>query len=144
MSNKKKVMISGCFDPIHIGHIKLIESATKHGDLIVALHSDGFIENKKGFCFMKWNERCAILLSIKGVKKVVSFDDSGGTACEALEKYNPDYFANGGDQYVKNTPELLTCKKLGIETLWFVGGGKMQSSSELIERVITNASRFKK
>ena len=137
-------MVSGGFDPIHIGHIKLIEEASKHGDVIVALNSDEWLIKKKGYAFMNWSERKYIMSNIKGVKKVVSFDDSSGTACDAIETYTPDYFANGGDRYIKNTPEILTCKKLGVETIWFVGGGKVQSSSDLIEKVISHANRFDK
>ena len=144
MSKKKLVMISGGFDPIHSGHIKLIEAASKHGDVIVALNSDEWLKEKKGYSFMSWEERKIIISSIKGVKKVVSFDDTSGTACDAIETYSPDYFANGGDRYIKNTPEVLTCKKLGVETLWFVGGGKIQSSSELVEKASSNACKFGK
>ncbi len=93
MSKKKLVMISGGFDPIHSGHIKLIEAASKHGDVIVALNSDEWLKEKKGYSFMSWEERKIIISSIKGVKKVVSFDDTSGTACDAIETYSPDYFA---------------------------------------------------
>lgn len=141
MSFKKKVMVSGGFDPIHIGHIKMIEEASKYGDVIVALNSDQWLQDKKGYCFMSWVERKYILSNIKGVKKVISFDDSDGTASEALERFQPDYFANGGDRYLSNTPEIITCKKLGIELLWFVGGGKVQSSTDLIERMLSNENK---
>ena len=144
MSKRKTIMVSGGFDPIHIGHVKMIEDCSKEGDVIVALNSDEWLESKKGYSFMRWDERRYILLNIKGVKKVVSFDDTDGTACDALEKYNPDCFANGGDRYLKNTPEVITCQKLGIEMVWFAGGGKIQSSSELIEKAISNENRIKK
>ena len=141
---KKTIMVSGGFDPIHVGHVKMIESCAKHGDVIVALNSNQWLIDKKGYYFMKWEDRKYILSNIKGVKKVVPFDDRDGTACDALEKNSPDYFANGGDRYKKNTPELITCMKLGIEMKWFMGGGKIESSSDLIKRAIENENKFNK
>ena len=55
--------------------------------------------------------------------------------CKALEKFKPDYFANGGDRYDTNTPEMEVCDRLGIKMLWNIGGGKTQSSSELVNSV---------
>jgi len=55
-----------------------------------------------------------------------------GPVTEALERLKPDYFANGGDRKTNNTPEMDVCEKEGIEMLWGVGGGKIQSSSDLI------------
>jgi cytidyltransferase-like protein len=144
MSRRKQVMVSGAFDPLHIGHIRLIEAASAHGDVIVALNSDEWIRKRRGYFFMDWKERRELVLNIKGVKKVVSFDDSKGTACDAIEGYSPDIFANGGDRYKENTPEVITCNKLGVEMIWFVGGGKVQSSSELLERVFLHEDRLRR
>jgi glycerol-3-phosphate cytidylyltransferase-like family protein len=85
---------------------------------------------------MPWEERAEILMAIKGVTDVVQVDDSDGTVCEALRRIRPDYFANGGDRKVGNTPEGDVCAELGIEMLWGVGGtDKVQSSSWLIDAV---------
>jgi D-beta-D-heptose 7-phosphate kinase/D-beta-D-heptose 1-phosphate adenosyltransferase len=65
---------------------------------------------------------------------VTKVDDSDGTVCKALEKFKPDYFANGGDRYDTNTPEMEVCEKLGITMLWNIGGGKIQSSSDLVDK----------
>ena len=62
-------------------------------------------------------------------------DDSDGTVCEALKRIKPDYFANGGDRVLSNTPEMETCSELGIQMVWNVGGGKEQSSSDLVNTV---------
>jgi D-beta-D-heptose 7-phosphate kinase/D-beta-D-heptose 1-phosphate adenosyltransferase len=51
-----------------------------------------------------------------------------------LADVNPTYFANGGDRTNVNTPEMSVCKKYGIEMLWNIGGGKIQSSSDLVEK----------
>ena len=64
-----------------------------------------------------------------------SVDDSDNTVCEALKRIKPDYFANGGDRILSNTPEMKLCHELGIQMLWNVGGGKEQSSSSLVNNV---------
>ena len=131
-------MVSGGFDPVHIGHIRMILEASKHGDVIVVANSDDWLYRKKGFVFMEFEQRAEILASIKGVIKVSSVDDSDTTVCEAIRRLKPDIFANGGDRKRHNTPEQAVCEELGVEMLWGVGGErKANSSSSLVERVIT-------
>lgn len=130
-------MISGGFDPIHTGHIRMIQTAAKHGRVIAVLNSDEWLVRKKGFYFMSWKERAEIVLSIKGVVAVEKVNDADNTVCEALERLKPDYFANGGDRGMNNTPEQDVCKKLGIQLMWGVGGAyKANSSSDLISRIL--------
>ena len=134
-TRKKTVMVSGGFDPVHIGHIRMILEASKHGDVIVVANSDDWLYRKKGFVFMEFDQRAEILASIKGVVKVSGVDDHDGTVCEAIRRHKPDYFANGGDRKKHNTPEQAVCNELGVEMLWGVGGdSKANSSSDLIER----------
>jgi len=128
---KKRIMVSGGFDPIHKGHIRMIQEAARKGDVIVIINSDEWLMRKKGFVFMPFEERVEIIKSIKGVTSSLGIDDNDNTVCEALRKYRPDYFANGGDRTNTNTPEMAVCEELGIEMLWEVGGGKVQSSSAL-------------
>jgi len=130
--NNKTVMVSGGFDPIHVGHIRMIVEAAKHGNVIVVANSDEWLFRKKGYTFMGFQERKEILMSIKGVIDVVSVNDEDGTVCSALMEYKPTFFANGGDRNDKNTPEKLVCDELGIKMLWNIGGQKIQSSSELV------------
>ena len=134
--NKRKVVaVSGGMDCYTSGHAKLIKDAARYGDVVVILNSDDWLMRKKGYKFMPWEERAEILLSIKGVTEVVPVDDSDGTVCEALRRIRPDYFANGGDRKVGNTPEGDVCAELGIEMVWNIGGEKSQSSSWLIDAV---------
>ena len=133
MSKNKTVMVSGGFDPIHVGHVRMIQEAAKHGDVIVVANSDAWLERKKGYVFMPWEERAEIILSMRGVLDVLPVDDSDDTVCDALRRYSPGYFANGGDRKQNNTPEMDVCEELGIEMLWEVGGGKIQSSSDLVK-----------
>ena len=132
---KKLIAVSGGFDPIHKGHIRMIREAAKLGDVVVILNSDDWLERKKGYKFMNFEERSYIAGSIKGVIMKSGVDDSDGTVCEALRRIKPDAFANGGDRYDTNTPEMDVCKELGIEMLWNIGGGKEQSSSSIVNRM---------
>ena len=137
MSKKKKkvVAVSGGFDPIHIGHVRMIQDAKKLGNVIVFLNTDEWLKRKKGYVFMPWEERAEILLGIKGVKEVYSAMDSDDTVCEALKFYKPDVFANGGDRKPGVVPEYQICEELGIEMAFSVGGDdKPQSSSWLVEK----------
>lgn len=132
---KKIIAVSGGFDPIHAGHVKMINEAAQLGDVVVILNSDDWLVNKKGYKFMSFAERSYIAGSIKGVVMTTGVDDSDGTVCEALRRIKPDMFANGGDRIISNTPEMNICSELGIEMLWNVGGGKEQSSSDLVNKV---------
>ena len=131
---KDLIAVSGGFDPIHVGHVRMILEAAEHGDVIVIANSDAWLKRKKGFVFMPYEERAEILESIKGVFSVAEADDADDTVCSTLSVLVPDVFANGGDRKGDNTPEVALCKELGIKMLWNVGGGKIQSSSELVSR----------
>ena len=126
MSKEEKVtvMVSGGFDPVHVGHIRMIREAAKVGDVIVIANSDGWLHRKKGFNFMDFKARYEILDAIKGVILVDSVDDADGTVCEAIRRHRPTYFANGGDRHSENTPEVMLCKELGVELLWEIGGAE--------------------
>jgi cytidyltransferase-like protein len=130
----KKVAVSGGFDPIHVGHVRMIQAASQYGDVVVIANSDEWLRRKKGYSFMHFDERTEILMSIKGVTAVYKALDDDNTVCLSLKELIPDYFANGGDRKSTNTPEMFVCDKLGIEMLWNVGGGKIQSSSDLVKK----------
>ena len=132
--NRRTITVSGGFDPIHIGHVRMIQDAAEFGDVIVIANSDDWLMRKKGYVFMPFKERCEVLESIKGVIRAESVDDTDNTVCEALERLQPDMFGNGGDRLVGNTPEQVTCKELGIDMVFGLGGIKIQSSSELVEQ----------
>ena len=132
---KSTVMVSGGFDPVHVGHIRLILEAAKFGDVIVIANSDKWLFRKKGFVFMTFEQRKEILDAIKGVILVDAVDDKDGTVCEAIRTHKPTYFANGGDRRRANTPEVNLCQELGVEMLWGVGGDKKsESSSDLVKK----------
>lgn len=133
----KRIVISGGFDPIHPGHIAMIEDAKKYGEVHIIVNSDEWLIRKKGFFFQPWVDRKKILEAY--TPHVHAVDDTDGTVCEALRRIRPDYFGNGGDRGKTNTPELAVCDELGIEPVFELGGGKYSSSSALNakQRVVT-------
>jgi cytidyltransferase-like protein len=123
----KRIALSGGFDPIHPGHIAMIEDAAKYGEVHLIVNSDAWLVRKKGFFFQPWSDRKKILEAY--TPHIHEVDDTDGTVCEALRRIRPDYFGNGGDRGKKNTPELTLCEELGIKTVFELGGGKYTSSS---------------
>ncbi len=125
----KRIVISGGFDPLHPGHIAMIEGAREYGEVHIILNSDAWLTRKKGFFFQPWVDRKKILEAY--TPHIHAVDDSDGSVCAALQDIRPDYFGNGGDRGAGNTPELDVCAELGIEPVFELGGGKYSSSSEV-------------
>jgi len=140
--SEKTVMISGGFDPLHVGHLRMIKEASKYGKLIVVLNSDEWLVRKKNYNFMSWRDKKELIEGYTEVWKVVSVDDSDGTVCEALRREKPTCFANGGDRVAINTPEVQVCEELGIEMIWNVGGDKIRSSSSLVDDASYESKNF--
>lgn len=141
-SSLKIVVATGGFDPIHSGHIAYLEEASKLGDIvIVGVNSDDWLTRKKGYPFMPSTERVAIIKALKCVDHVVLFDDSDGSAIEAIHNARllyPDstiVFSNGGDRTMHNIPEQEAFKNdPSVEFVFGVGGDfKMNSSSWILQ-----------
>lgn len=131
----KTVAVSGGFDPLHYGHLQMFEAAKKLGDyLVVILNGDSWLMRKKGFVFMNSLQRAAIIGALKCVDQVYIHDSEEDDVCQALNKLNVDIFANGGDRKSDNTPEVQYCDHKGIQMAFNVGGGKIESSSEMVDR----------
>jgi len=134
----KIVICTGGFDPIHSGHIALLKEAKNLGHaLAVGLNSDEWLRRKKGHEFMPWSERSAIIENLKMVDVVFSFDDSDGSAIDAIKRVKEVYpddeliFANGGDRTKDNIPEMIF---EDVEFVFGVGGeDKKNSSSWILE-----------
>ena len=141
MSYNHVVMISGGFDPLHIGHLKYIIEASDINDgnviLVAVVNGDGFLERKKQYKFMPEYERAEIVDHIRGVDYTVVWDDGTQFVDGALRLIKPHVFAKGGDRSDTETMpdvEVLTCEELDIKLLFGVGGTqKLNSSSELVE-----------
>jgi cytidyltransferase-like protein len=134
----KIVIVTGGFDPIHSGHIAYFKAARALGDrLIVGLNSDAWLIRKKGRPFMPWTERNIIVANLDPVDATVMFDDSDGSAIDAIHKVKKLYptdqiiFANGGDRTQDNIPEMVFDD---VEFVFGVGGeDKKNSSSWILE-----------
>jgi cytidyltransferase-like protein len=132
----KIVIVTGGFDPIHSGHIALLKEAKNLGHaLAVGLNSDEWLRRKKGHEFMPWSERSAIIENLKMVDIVFSFDDSDGSAIDAIKRVKEVYpddeliFANGGDRTKDNIPEMIFDD---VEFVFGVGGENKKNSSSWI------------
>jgi len=130
------IALSGGFDIIHPGHIRMIKGAQNFGRVLIILNSDSWLMKKKGLVMMPWHERKEILLAIKGIDFVESVDDHDGTVCEALKRLKPNIFGNGGIRGQKNTPERQLCNELGIACVWGIGGGEQDVySNDILEKI---------
>jgi cytidyltransferase-like protein len=137
------VAVSGGFDPLHAGHVRLFKEAKARGDkLIVIVNNDNWLYKKKGYVFMPENYRKEIIEAIRFVDEVFLTDHSKDpddmSVCAALESIKPDIFANGGDRHSDNIPEIEICQKIGCKLVFNSGaGGKIQSSSWLVEQFLS-------
>lgn len=130
-----RVAIAGHFNPLHIGHINLIEEARKLGDyLIVIVANDQQAKKKRSKVFMSAEDRIKIISKIKEVDQVVLSIDVNRDVCVTLGEIKPDVFASGCS---KNHPdakrEIEACKIFHIKPVYNVGGEKIQSSSRLLK-----------
>lgn len=140
----KIVLSTGGFDPLHSGHIDYFKESKDLGDiLIVGVNSNEWLIRKKGNYFLDWNDRVSIIKELKSVSRVIAFDDSDGTANDAIKivlnmKDQDDIliFTNGGDRQIGTTPELEYWKdRSDIQFVFGVGGySKKNSSSDLLKR----------
>ena len=136
---RKAVIVSGYFNPLHVGHLELFEKAKQAGDfLIVIVNSDLQRELKGSKEFMSEDERLKIVQSIKGVDLALLSIDKDSTQNETLKHISKTMnmwdltFANGGDQNNNTIPEARICEELGISLIDGLGD-KIQSSSWLLK-----------
>ena len=150
---KKKydfALVSGGFDPVHLGHLRMLQEAKKLSDkVIVLLNNDAWLVKKKGKPFMNENQRKEILSEFKSITKVIiqnSSDKSSNQAIEDFVQNNPNKsicYCNGGDRSnIKNILESKICKKLGVSLEFGVGGEeKVESSSQLSRNYLGNVEK---
>ena len=151
MKRGKVVVISGYFNPLHVGHIDYIAAAKRLGDtLVVIINNDEQVKLKGSVPFMNENDRFRIVSNLKDVDYTYSSSDEDETVCISLlniyylfkdsEGYEGMSFANGGDRKQGGVPEQDTCERLGIEMAYNVGGSKTRSSSDLIKEAQHNGA----
>jgi len=133
------VAVSGGFDPVHVGHLRMFQTAKELGDyLVILLNNDNWLIKKKGHIFMPQEERKEILEGFACVDEVVitSHEENPEdmSVCADLKKLRPHIFANGGDRKKGTIPEDRICKQCNIDMVYNVGGGKVQLSSWLVDK----------
>lgn len=123
---------SGYWDPLHVGHLDVLELSKKRGDiLVVIVNNNAQAALKKGKPFMDENERVRIIDSLRCVDYTFLSIDLDKTVCASLAAINPDVFTKGGDRFSGEIPEAAVCRALGIKIIDGLGA-KIQSSSGLI------------
>ena len=129
------VLANGCFDLLHVGHVRYLEDAKSRGDtLIVALNTDETVRAAKGpgRPLVPLSERAELLSALRCVDFVTAFPEA--TLERTLECLRPDVHAKGTDYTVESVPERATDLALGIE-IAICGDRKSHSSSALAARI---------
>ena len=125
------VLANGCFDILHVGHVRYLEDARSRGDvLIVALNSDASVRALKGpdRPRVPLAERAELVAALRCVDFVTSFD--GLTVESVLRALRPHVHAKGRDYTIDSVPEAAIDRELGIE-IAICGDGKDHASSLL-------------
>lgn len=132
---KTIVTTNGCFDILHVGHVRYLEKAKSFGDvLIVALNSDKSVKSIKGDSrpINNENDRAEILSALRSVDYVVLFDED--SPIELLLQIKPNVHTKGADYTVETLPEAKGIIEAGgrIEFISFVEG---KSTTAVIEKM---------
>jgi len=135
----KTVIVSGYFNPVHIGHLAYFRAAKRLGDeLWVIVNNDRQVELKGSVPFMCAADRLRIISEMSVVDRAVMSIDEDRTVCKTVASLWDDQhefvFANGGDATHDTVPEVVVCEDLGIELAFGVGGQKIAASSELLSK----------
>jgi rfaE bifunctional protein nucleotidyltransferase chain/domain len=133
---KRIVLANGCFDLLHVGHVRYLAAARRLGDvLFVGLNSDPTVARLKGpgRPLMPAAERAEMLLALRHVDHVVVFDDE--RADRLIERIRPDVHAKGTDYTQDAVPEAATVRKVGGRVA-VVGDPKDHSTRDLIARIV--------
>ncbi len=139
MGDMKRVIVSGFFNPLHGGHLDMIEAAAELGDsLIVVVNNDVQQMLKKGKIILTEDNRARLMRSLRNVDEVIISIDQDPTQIQTLgmiaDKYPDDelVFANGGDRDSDEAiPETAVCAERGIELVFGMGEGKPDSSTRI-------------
>ena len=132
---KKIVLANGCFDILHVGHVRYLGGARAEGDvLVVGVNADPGVSGLKGPGRPVLNERARALLvaALREVDYVVTFQEPNVDAL--LAELRPDVHAKGTDYTADTVPERATAEQLGIRVA-IVGDPKEHSTRELLQSV---------
>ena len=144
MKRKKTAIVSGYFDPLHVGHLEYFKMAKELADeLLVIVNNHSQCMMKKGDEFMDERDRLELVFHLDMVDEAILSTDEDRSVCETLKMitqfkpHNKLIFCNGGDRDASNSPEVKVCSELGIHFEQGLGR-KIRSSSEftgLVEKI---------
>ena len=134
-SNKKVVFTNGCFDILHVGHVRYLNAAKALGDvLIVGLNTDASVKKLKGNDRPINNEadRAEVLLALEAVDHVVFFGEQ--TAEALIAEVKPNIYVKGGDYTLETLPEAKIIQSYGgrVEFIPMVVG---RSTTNIIQKI---------
>ena len=134
-SGRTIAFANGCFDVLHVGHIRYLQDAAKVADvLVVGVNGDGSVRELKGEGrpVMPEDERAEIIAAIRGVSYVTIFhDESPGRLLQSLR---PDFQAKGTDYTAETVPEAEIVKAYGGKVV-ITGDPKDHSTSGILEKM---------
>ena len=136
LKGKKIVFTNGCFDIIHVGHIRYLTAAKSFGDvLIVGLNTDESVRKLKGESrpVNNQDDRAEVLLGMKAVDHVIFFGEQ--TAENLISELKPDIYVKGGDYTLETLPEAKIVQSYGgrVEIVNLVAG---KSTTNIIKKIV--------
>ncbi len=134
-AKSKIVSTNGCFDLLHVGHLRYLQAAKKLGDiLIIALNSDASTRGLKGPSrpILPEDERAELLAGLACVDFVVLFDEP--TPVKTLQKIHPDIHVKGGQYNKENLPETEALEAMGTD-IQFLPMVEGRSTSWIIDKI---------
>jgi rfaE bifunctional protein nucleotidyltransferase chain/domain len=137
---KRVVLANGCFDLLHVGHVRYLQGARALGDaLVVGLNSDASVRRLKGAGrpVMPAGERAELVAAVRGVDAVVVFEED--SAETLITRLRPDVHAKGTDYTEQSVPERATVESLGARVA-IAGDPKTHSTRDLIQTILTRFS----
>jgi len=133
--SRRIVLANGCFDTLHVGHIRYLEGARREGDiLVVGVNADSSVRNLKGpgRPVLDENARAQLVAALRCVDYVVLFAEPNVEAL--LEELRPGVHAKGTDYTAETVPESAVAARLGIRVA-IVGDPKDHSTGALLESI---------
>lgn len=133
--NKKVVFTNGCFDILHVGHLRYLNEAKKQGDvLIIGVNSDASVKRLKGESRPINNQfdRAEMLSGLKAVDYTVIFEED--TPEELIATLKPSIHVKGGDYKKEDLPETKIVESYGgeVRILSFIEG---KSTTNIVKKI---------
>ena len=129
------VFTNGCFDLIHVGHVRYLQSAKALGKtLVVGLNSDRSVQQLKGLSrpIVPEDQRAEVMAALKPVDAVIIFSET--TAIEIIKAIAPDIYAKGGDYRIETLPEAPTVNEYG-GSIALIQIEVLSSTSKIVQRI---------